>query len=350
MAGDVTGQADEMRVAFVSDNVAPVAPEIMQAIAAANAGDAPPYGLDAITRSLDGIYGALFETPVRVLPVATGTAGNALALASLVAGDGVIYCHEEAHIQISEYGASALFTGGARLELLPGAGGRIDPVGLSRRLAEAPPAARAALSLTQANEAGTVYSAEEIGALTDIARRHGLAVHMDGARFANAVAALGCAPADVTWRAGVEVLSFGTTKNGTVNGDAIIYLRPELAPDMRPVWQRAGQHASKMRYAAAQLARIAEDGLWLRLAAQANGMADRLGAGLAAIPGARLRHPVETNQVFVELPDAVEAALAAAGYGVRRWQGGRAARFVTSFANTVEEVDAFLAAAGRDAG
>ena len=341
---------------FRSDNESPAAPEIMAAVAAANEGPARAYGDDAPSRRLDALFGALFETPVAVWPVATGTAANALSIAALAPPWGAVYCHPQAHLNVDECGAPEFYAGGAKLIPAPGAHGKIDPRGLAEALAaagahgehETPPSV---LSLTQATEAGTVYAQGEIAALTEIARAHGLRVHMDGARLGNAAARLGCAPADITWRAGVDVLSFGATKNGALAAEAIVDFRPGAGEDIRRRRKRGGHLWSKMRFLSAQLAACAEDGLWLRLAARANAGAARLAAGLAALPGAELLHPVEANEVFARLAPAALAALEAGGFEFHRWPAGGegAIRLVASWCVEDADIDRFLACAASSA-
>src|SRR6185312_1799022 len=247
-----------------------------------------------------------------VFPVATGTAANALALAALTPPWGAIYCHEAAHIQSDECGAPEFFAAGAKLLPLAGEDAKLMPATVEAALLERGVVHHvqpSALSISQATEAGTLYRPAEIAALGALARRHGLALHMDGARFANAVAALGCAPADLTWRAGVDALSFGATKNGALAAEAVIFFDPAKAADLAYRRKRAGHLFSKMRFLSAQLDAYLADGLWLRNARHANAMAARLGQGLARLPGARLVHPVEANEVFVELAEASIAAL-----------------------------------------
>ena len=336
---------------FRSDNEAPAAPEILDAVVAANGGPAHAYGADAWSARLDKALGALFETGVAVYPVATGTAANVLSLAELTPPHGAVYCHEEAHANVDECGAPEFFTGGAKLIGLPGAHGRIDPDGLGRRLAatgfhgehEALPTT---LSLTQATEAGTVYPLDELAALTGLARARGMGVHMDGARLANALVRLGCAPADATWRAGVDLLSFGATKNGALAAEAVVDFRPGAKTQMRRRRMRGGHLWSKMRYLSAQLEAYVADGLWLRLAARANAGAARLAEGLAALPGVALLHPVEANALFVRAAPAVSEALRAAGFEFHPWPGAEGAiRLVVPWCVEDAEVERFLACA-----
>jgi threonine aldolase len=342
-------------VNFASDNVSGIAPEILAAIGAANEGTVPSYGADALSEHLEQLFAAVFEREVLVFPVATGTAANALALAALTPPWGIIFCHEESHVQTDECGAPEFYAGGAKLFGLAGEHAKLSPATIAAQLSgqgivhHAQPAA---ISLSQATEAGTLYKPEEISALGAFARRCGLKLHMDGARFANAVAALGCAPADLTWRAGVDVLSFGATKNGALAAEAVIFFDQDKAADFAYRRKRGGHLLAKMRFLSAQLEAYLSDGLWLRNAANANRLAARLAAGLATIPRARLRHPVEANEVFVEMEEPAIAALAAAGFGFYRWGGeaSRCLRFVTSFATTAASVDALLAVLRDQAG
>lgn len=341
---------------FRSDNVAGVLPEIMAALAAANRGTASAYGEDEITARLAARMAALFEREVAVFPVATGTAANALALSALAPPWGAVYCHREAHINTDECGAAELLTGGAKLIPLPGEHGRLTPAALEAAIfgaGDVHHAQPAAVSLSQATEAGTVYRPEEVAALAAVARQHGLGLHMDGARFANAVARLGCSPADLTWRAGVDALSFGLTKTGAMAAEAVLFFDPAPAASFGFRRKRAGHLLSKMRFLSAQLEAALAEGLWLRAAAHANAMADRLAAGLAALPGAELLHPVEANEVFVRLPEPAIAGLEAAGFRFYRWGApgaDPAIRLVTAFDTAPAAVDAFLAAAARAGG
>jgi len=339
---------------FSSDNVTGVAPEIMAALAAANAGAAASYGADAITERLARRFSEVFEREVVVFPVATGTAANALALASLTPPWGVIYGHRDAHFQVDECGAPEFYAGGAKLRMLEGEHGKITAAGLEAAImgrGVVHHAQPASVSLTQASEAGTVYRVAEIEAIAELCRRHGLALHMDGSRFANAVAALACSPADLTWRAGVEALSFGATKNGAMAAEAVVFFDPAKAAEFAYRRKRGGHLFSKMRFLSAQLeAYLAED-LWLRNARHANRMAARLAKGLEAVPGARLQHPVEANELFVELPNPVIRGLFADGFQFYRWDNETSVvvRLVTAFDTEPTTVDAFLASARRHA-
>jgi len=331
---------------FCSDNVATVSQEIMRALTAANEGPAAAYGDDLFSRDLNKRFSALFETEVSVFPVATGTAANALGLAALARPYGGIYCHEHAHIQTAEGGATESYTHGTKLIPLPGVDYRLPPETLKAALARAERGVRNkpqpdAVSITQASEYGTVYRLEEIAAIGEIARANGIRFHMDGARFANALARLGCTPAEMTWRRGVDILSFGATKNGAMSADAIVVFDKSLIEPLSYRLRAAGQTWSKMRFAAAQLIAYVEDGLFLRLAAHANGLAARLAQGLNQMPDVALVAPVEANLLFVKLPPAVIDRLAAEGILFKR-RSETMIRLVTRFDGTDAEVDGLL--------
>ncbi|WP_426609781.1 threonine aldolase family protein [Bradyrhizobium sp. McL0616] len=336
---------------FRSDNVAPVSPEILQAITEANRGPVASYGDDDYSKLLNHRFSTLFETEVTVFPVATGTAANALSLAACARPYGAIYCHEEAHVHTAEGGATEAFTGGAKLLTLPGRHFRIEPSILREALAGTAWGVRNrsqpdAVSITQASEFGTIYSLAEIAEISAIARDRNLSVHMDGARFANGLARLGCSPADMTWRAGVDILSFGATKNGAMSADAIVVFDRDLVEPLSYRLRRAGQTWSKMRYASAQLLAYIEDRLYLRLAAKANAVAARLGGGLATLPGVRLVAPVEANLVFINLPALVVNRLAASGLQFAR-RGQEVIRFVARFDSTEQDADDVIALVHR---
>jgi threonine aldolase len=339
---------------FRSDNVTGAAPEVIAALTAANEGTAASYGADAITTRLKERFSRLFEREVIVFPVATGTAANALAIAAVTPPWGVVYCHSESHIQVDECGAPEFFTGGAKLMPLEGEDGKVTPAAVEAVLVEpgiVHSAQPACISISQVTEAGTVYSVDEIAALGALAKRRGLALHMDGARFANAVVALGAAPAALTWRAGVDVLSFGATKNGALAAEAIVVFDPARVADLAYRRKRGGHLFSKMRFLSVQLEAYLADGLWLRNARHANAMAARLAEGLGATPGAKLIFPVQANEIFIALPEPVIAALEAGGVGFYRWGGPGAGslRLVTAFNTRVEDVDATIAIARRTA-
>lgn len=338
---------------FGSDNMAGVAPAILAAIADAAPGTARPYGQDAVTARLEARVRDLFETDLAVFPVISGTAANALALAILTPPYGAVLCHATAHVALDECNAPEFYTGGAKLVPLDGAHGKIHAAELDRiltaraaghRAPHLPPAT--VLSLTQSTESGTVYGVHEVAEIAAVAKSHGLALHMDGARFANALTSLGSPPARITWRAGVDVLSLGATKNGAMAAEAVVVFDRSLAAAADYRRKRGGHLVSKMRFLSAQLEAYLTDDLWLGNARHANAMAQRLGEGLAAIPGARLAFPVEANAVFADLPAPVVAALEGAGFGFYRWgPEGRLARFVTSFTTAAADVDRLIAAA-----
>lgn len=339
---------------FRSDNTGRAAPEILEALLRANSGTALGYGADEWTARLQDRFSELFEHKVRVFPVATGTAANALSLAALGPSWGLVYCSEAAHINTSEANAAGFFGGGLKLVPVAGNYGRVGAEALAQALAAVLPGQThrgvpAAVNLTQATDLGGVYRLDEIAAVTELAKRRGLKVHMDGARFANAVARLGCSPADMTWRAGIDIMSFGATKNGGALCDAIVVFTPELADGLAIQLRRAGQVWSKMRFASAQLMAYVEDGLWLRLAAASNAIAARIAAGLPTIPGVRLIAPVEANELFLELPGAAMDALERDGFQFYR-RSPTLARFVCRFDATDAEADALLAALHRHCG
>jgi threonine aldolase len=329
---------------FRSDNVGGAAPELLDALVAANAGTAGPYGDDDWTRRMVEHAGALFERPVRAFPLACGTGSNSIALAALANPFGAVYCHETAHINVYECGAPELFTG-AKLIALPGANCKLSAVALEERLALGgrgnPTRVQPfALNITQPTDFGTLYSPEEIAALADVAHQHGLKVHMDGARFANAVAALGCAPAELTWRAGVDLLSLGATKNGAINAEALIVFDLELAERMPFLMKRGGQVLSKARFVSAQLARYLADDRWLERARRANAYAAELARRLGAIPGVTIAAPVETNMIFLRLPHAAAEALERGPF--RFYTLGREVRLVCRADQEPEGIDALV--------
>ncbi len=331
---------------FSSDNITPMAPEILAAIEAANHGTVHSYGDDPWTHRLNALANDVFEREVAIYPVATGTAANSLALAALTPPFGGILCHHDAHIGNDECGAPEFFTG-AKLIGLPGEHGLIAPDVISPRILQM--AERgihqvkpAAISISQATEWGTVYTPAQITAIAAC----GLPLHMDGARFANALAHVGCTPAEATWKAGVDVLSFGATKNGALAAEAVVFFNLDLAKDFEYRRKRAGQLFSKLRYASAQLVAYLENGTWLRHAAHANQMAARLAAGL---PAGSLIAPVQANELFVALPEPAIAALAAQNFGFYRWAAPAGVtlpviRLVTAWCTTPEDIDHLLAA------
>ncbi len=344
-----------MAANFSSDNLSGCAPEILAALAAANSGPALPYGQDEYTQALQQQYSQWFEREVRIFPVVTGSAANALALAALVPPFGSIYCHADAHINTAECGAPEFYTGGAKLLPLAGEAGKLRAADLEAtlqraRLGAVNVAQPAAISITQGTEAGTVYRCGEIAEIAAVARRYNLRLHVDGARFANALVHLGCSPAAVTWQAGVDVLCFGATKNGAIAAEAVIFFDVELAENFAYRCKRGGHLWSKLRFLAVQLQAILEGDLWARNARHANQMAAGLAAGLAALPEVEILYPVEMNEVFACLPEVMVAGLLAEGFGFYQLEkrlAGVVVRLVTSFATQEREVAAFIAVARR---
>jgi threonine aldolase len=335
---------------FRSDNTLPGAPEILEAVVRANAGSTTSYGGDEITARVRRQCCEIFETDVEVFPILSGIAGNALAIAALTAPWGAVFCHAQAHIEREELGAATFFSGGAKLVPIDGAEGKLDVDGVAAAIAYARKtdmAIPACLSLTNATEAGTVYSAAELHALGELARASGLRVHLDGARFANAVAATGASPADLSWRAGVDALSFGATKNGAMTADMIVLFRKELALELGIRIHRGGHRPSKMRFLSAQLEAYLKDDLWLGHARHANAMAARVASGIA--PHVEVLRRVDANIVFVRFPPTLAAALQGEGFQFFDWPifGAEAYRLVCGFATTEEDVDGLIAAVRR---
>jgi threonine aldolase len=343
---------------FASDNTAGIAPAILEAITGANDGFAPGYGADALTEAVERRIGEIFEHDAAVFLVPTGTAANALALAQLSPPWGAVLCHAESHIVTDECGAPEFFGAGLKLRELAGVGCKITVQGLQRALDEHDwggphHLTPSVLSLTQATEAGTVYAVEEIAALARVAHSRGMAVHMDGARLANALVQLGASPARVTREAGVDVLSFGATKGGAMGAEAIVFFDPALARGMEERRKRGGHLVSKHRFVAAQFEAFFRDGYWLDLARHANAMATRLAERLSGA-GVAPAWPVEANLVFVRLPKALEAPLRAAGasFYARRSASLPAGttiapdqmlvRLVTSFATSEADIERFV--------
>jgi threonine aldolase len=337
---------------FASDNHAPVHPAVMAAMAHENEGAALPYGEDAASAQVEARVSELFERECRVFAVTTGSAANGLALSLLAPPYGVVLTHEAAHIQTGECGLPEFYTGGAKLLPIAGENGKLTADGLRAAMGQfghgspgTPPLA--ALSLTQSTEMGTLYTQDELAALTILARQHRLSVHMDGARFANALAATGASPADLSWKAGVDILSLGGTKNGGMAAELVVLFDPAHVSDFERRRKRAGHLWSKARYLGAQWEALFADDLWLTNARHANAMATRLAEGLKPIEAVALASPVETNQIFVAMPDAMAKALHEAGALFHRWAdadrpGHALHRLVTSWATSAEDVDALL--------
>jgi threonine aldolase len=328
---------------FFSDNAAAVCPEAMAAIAAANSLDTA-YDGDAMSRSLSARFSDLFGTEVEALWVATGTAANSLALAALCPPHGSIVCHRDAHIQNDECGAPEFYTHGAKLVLAEGEGAKVTPESVAAALAtirdDVHQVQPHALSITNATEYGLVYTPDETAALGALCRERGLGFHVDGARFANAAASIGCAPADLTWKAGVDALSFGFVKNGGMSAEMLIFFRKELAAATLYRRKRAGQLMSKGRYLAAQVLAMLDGDVWLRNGRQANEAARRLAEAAGA---ERLVLPVEANEVFVRVTPQEAERLRGQGFDFYDWGPGEA-RLVTSWDSDLDAVDRLAAA------
>lgn len=346
---------------FASDNTAGIAPEILQALAAGNDGFAMGYGNDDVTRSVEQRIGEIFERAAAVFLVPTGTAANALALAHVSPPWGAVFAHDEAHILTDECGAPEFFGGGLKLVGLPGVGCKVASETLAETVSHYEghtphQVVPAAFSFAQASEAGTIYRPGEIAELARVAHAHGMKVHMDGARFANALVRMNASPAEITWKSGVDVLSFGATKGGALAAEAVVFFDRGLAANMAERRKRAGHLLSKHRFLALQFQAFLADDCWIRLARHANAMADRLAAGLTAA-GRPPVWPVEANLVFVVVPKAVEARLKASGarYYVRRSESLLAPlqpdqcliRLVASFATRENEIDRFVTLAAK---
>ena len=340
---------------FASDNSGPVHPKVMEALVAANAGWALPYGNDDWTRSAVEKVRAVFEAPdAAVLLTTVGTAANALALATVTAPYQSVFCTPEAHIEEDECNAPEFYTGGAKLTLVDAVDAKLDPKALARVFAaktglNVHQAQMGPLSLTQVTERGTVYSLEELHALVDLAKEYGLKVHLDGARFANAVAALGCSAADMSWRLGIDLVSFGGTKNGLMGAEAVVIFDPELAWEFELRRKRAGHLMSKGRYLGAQMDAYLTDDLWLDMARSANAAGQALADGLREIDGVTLLHPPGANMVFASFPKVAHRRLQAAGAqyypeaGSTDGEGVASARMVADWSCPEAHITEFLA-------
>jgi threonine aldolase len=343
---------------FVSDNIVGASAPVLEALVRANDGPQAAYGADEITKRVEARFSEIFERDVSVFLVTTGTAANALALATAVPPWGLCVCHREAHVIDDECGAPEFFMHGAKLVGLPGAGAKLAAATVSDYLQSLPKAVKQmppkALSISQATECGLVYRLDEIAALAAISHEHGMSFHMDGARFANALVALDCTPAEMTWRQGVDILSFGATKNGCLMAEAIVVFDPALAESLNYRRKRAGQIISKGRLIAAQLEGYFANDHWYDNARHANRMARLLSEGLTELPGVRLAWPTEANEVFPIVPRAMDEALRAAGAEYHPWtegslpagqgvgEGEALIRLVVSFATEEAQIRRFL--------
>ncbi|MCF1710496.1 low specificity L-threonine aldolase [Tabrizicola sp. J26] len=335
---------------FASDNTSGAAPEVMAALSRANEGYAKSYGADAIMERVTERIREIFEAPeAAVYLVATGTVANSLALSVYCPPWGAVFCHRNAHIAEDECGAPEFYSGGAKLVLVEGAHGKMTPDTLASALSRIGESGvhgvqRAILSITNVTEAGTVYTPAEVAALTALARAKGLPSHMDGARFANAIVATGATPAEMTWKAGIDVLSFGGTKNGCMGVEAVVLFDPAKAWEFELRRKRGGHLFSKHRFLSAQMEAYLEGDLWLRLAAQSNRMGARLSQGIAALPGSGLIHPAQANMMFAWFPKAGHDRAKAAGAAYYDWVAppDGAARLVCSWSTTEEDTDRFV--------
>ena len=342
---------------FASDNASGAAPEIMDAVARINTGYAPSYGTDPAMDRVRALIRETFEAPeAEVYLVATGTTANALSLACLCPPWGAVYAHAEAHVEMDECGAPEFYIGGGKIVRIGGRDGKLAPADLSRAIEKTPQGfvhsvQRGAVTLTNTTEAGTVYSPAEIAALTAVAKAYGLPTHLDGARFANAVVATGATPAEMTWKAGIDILSFGGTKNGCLGVEAVVLFDAARAWEFELRRKRGGHLFSKHRYLSAQMEAYLTGGLWLQLARAANDRAAALEQAVLAVPGARLMHPREANMLFAYLPRGTHRRAMQAGAHYYLWpfdqslEGAEdealSARFVASWCTTEAEIDAF---------
>lgn len=342
---------------FASDNSSGAAPEIMDAVTRINAGYAPSYGTDAAMGRVRALIRETFEAPgADVYLVATGTTANALSLACLCPPWGAVYAHAEAHVETDECGAPEFYIGGGKIARIGGRDGKLDPADLRRAIEQTPQGfvhstQRGAVTLTNTTEAGTVYTPDEIAALTAVAKEYGLPVHLDGARFANAVVATGATPAEMTWKSGVDILSFGGTKNGCLGVEAVVMFDPAKTWEFELRRKRGGHLFSKHRYLSAQMEAYLTDGLWLRLARTANDRAATLEQAVLSVPGARLMHPREANILFAYLPRGTHRRAIQAGAHYYFWPIDQSldgpddeplpARFVASWCTTEAEIGVF---------
>ena len=334
------------RVKFASDNVAGACPEVLEALLKANEGDSAPYGNDDYSKSLQKKFSEIFEKEVIVYPIASGTAANALALATMTPVFGNIYCHKLAHINTDECGAPEFYTGGAKLIPLVGVDGKIVPGELEQNISgvgivhHTQPSS---VSITQVCETGEVYELDEIKEITKVAHNHNLNMHMDGARFANALVSLNCTPAEMTWKSGIDVLSFGATKNGCIAAEAIIFFKPELVGNLSFLMKRAGHLLSKMRFVSAQLEAYISNNVWLDNAKNANEMGKKLSEGLIKHNSIKLAYPTQANEVFAKFPREVIEHLNSEGYKMNEDElDGQAARLVTAWNTKISDVESFL--------
>ena len=334
------------RVKFASDNVAGACPEVLDAIIKANEGDRAPYGDDEISKNLQDKFSEIFEKEVIVFPTSSGTAANALALSTMTPSFGNIYCHKLSHINVDECGAPEFYTGGAKLVNLNGVNGKITAEELNKSISgkgvvhHTQPSS---VSITQLCETGEAYELDEIKKISEIAHNHKLNMHMDGARFANALVSLDCSPAEMTWKSGIDVLSFGATKNGCLAAEAIIFFKPELVGNLPFLMKRAGHLLSKMSFVSAQLDAYITNEVWLRNAKHANAMGKKLSQGLDQHKNIELAYPTDANEIFVKIPKDIIDQLNSEGYTINddEWDG-KAVRLVTAWNTSLSDIETFL--------
>ncbi len=341
------GKEYTMTINFRSDNEAPVHPKIFDALMAANSGDAHAYGADVLTAKLTERFSELFETEVVVFPLVSGTAANAMTLAQCVPPYGAVFCHREAHLHVDECGAGEFYSHGAKLFPLDGSDGKLGPPEIEQALGclglkgDHDPLP-SLISVTQATEWGTVYTPAELQALSELARTHELTLHMDGARFANALVSQGCTARQLTVDSGIDVLSFGATKNGAMAAEAVVFLKPSQARQFGRIRMKGGHLLSKMRYVSAQLLAYLDNDLWLELAREANDGATRVAAALDNLDDARLAVPCQANEVFCFLGDRLHNHLQSAGVQYHPWPGyDRLYRFVVPYTITEQALTEF---------
>ena len=334
------------RVKFYSDNLTGACPEVLDAILKANSGDRSPYGNDQISTNLQNKFSEIFEKKVIVFPTASGTASNALALSTMTPSFGNIYCHRFSHINTDECGAPEFYTGGAKLVNIYGVDGKITAKELDENIKgkdivhHTQPSS---VSITQLTETGEAYQLDEIKEISDVAHHHKLNIHMDGARFANALVSLNCSPAEMTWKSGIDVLSFGATKNGCLAAEAIIFFKPELVGNLPFLMKRSGHLLSKMSFVSAQLDAYISNDVWLKNAKHANLMGKKLSDGLNKYPEIKLAYPTHANEIFVKIPEKIIKHLNSEGYTINddEWDG-KAVRLVTAWNTDPNDIDNFL--------
>ncbi|MFK7823769.1 MAG: low specificity L-threonine aldolase [Oligoflexales bacterium] len=330
---------------FKSDNAWGVSGEILNAMVAANEGVASSYGQDEYSKKLHDIFAQVFDTRVRYFLTTTGTAANSLAIASICPSFGIVYCHQESHINHDECSSPEMISGGAKICPIPGNHGKIDPDTLENTIIghlEMRPhqGMPGCISITQGNECGTVYSINEIQKIRKIAVKYQLPMHMDGARFANALVKLNCRPSDITSQLGIDVISFGGTKNGALAAEAVVFLNSGLGKNADFLHKKMGQLISKTRFFSAQFLAYLNENLWIKNGEHANKMAEKLAAVLCSHPNISLKHPCEINEIFAYIPKPIANLLREKGMQFYCWsQTEDCYRFVTSFMNKESEID-----------